>query len=98
MNSTDEEDVLVINPDTLWNENYNEELKFMEKKLLQEINCECILLVVDKEKSFVDPVCGMVVKSNNKISLEFKNKYFYFCCNGCRSKFKNNPEFYLEKT
>lgn len=52
---------------------------------------------IDNEESFVDPVCGMSVKSNKTNFFEFKSKNFYFCCNGCKSKFKNNPEFYLEK-
>jgi len=45
------ESFLCINPDTIWNLNYIEELKLIEKKfyLNQE---KCILLVVNKKKSF----------------------------------------------
>jgi len=45
------ESFLCINPDTIWNLNYIEELKLIEKKfyLNQE---KCILLVVNKKKKF----------------------------------------------
>jgi len=48
---------------------------------------------VDKS---IDPVCGMVVNpQSTKFTLQFKKKNFYFCCNGCRSKFKKEPEKFL---
>ena len=47
-----DEPFLIINPDTLWNENYYEELKLLEQKIKQDKKCKCTMLVVDKEKSF----------------------------------------------
>ena len=42
---------LIINPDTLWNFHYLEELKLMQKKFFEN-NKKCLLLVVNKKKSF----------------------------------------------
>ncbi len=45
-----------------------------------------------------DPVCGMRVdpeKSAGKTT--FKNIEYYFCAVGCKKRFDENPEFYLNK-
>ena len=42
---------LIINPDTIWNSNYLEELKSMQK-IFFESKKKCLLLLVNKEKSF----------------------------------------------
>ena len=48
------------------------------------------------EKKSLDPVCGMQVNpESTKFSLKFKKNTFYFCCSGCRSKFKKNPEKFI---
>jgi P-type Cu+ transporter len=45
----------------------------------------------------VDPVCGMSVDpANAKHSAEHQGQTYYFCCNGCRSKFTADPEKYLK--
>jgi YHS domain-containing protein len=41
------------------------------------------------------PVMGG--KINKKIFTEYKGKKVYFCCAGCDSKFKADPEKYLSK-
>ena len=46
------EPFLIINPDTIWNISYLEELKTMEKEFFVNTTAECSLLVVNKEKSF----------------------------------------------
>ena len=52
--------------------------------------------IFELEKRTLDPVCGMEVNpESTKFKLKFKKKNFYFCCNGCRSKFKKNPEMFL---
>ena len=44
-----------------------------------------------------DPVCGMEINSENaKAKYEYKGKTYYFCAEGCKHKFKNNPEKYLK--
>src|SRR5437868_15111504 len=43
-----------------------------------------------------DPVCGMTVDAAKaKGSAEYKNKMYYFCCSGCETTFKADPEKYL---
>ncbi len=49
------------------------------------------------EEEVVDPVCGMKVDTEiSKNSFQFKNKDYYFCCNGCKTKFIKNPELFLD--
>jgi len=61
------ESFLCINPDTIWNLNYIEELKLIEKKfyLNQE---KCILLVVNKKKSFDRNLKGDFIIKNDLIN------------------------------
>ncbi len=66
---------LIINPDTLWNENYFEELKLMEKKFQQEKNCKCMMLVVNKDKSFDKSFKGDFNLINNLIVRNEKKNY-----------------------
>jgi N-acetyl-alpha-D-muramate 1-phosphate uridylyltransferase len=48
----DKENFLIINPDTIWNSRYVNEIKLMEKNFLKSEKNRCSLLVVDKKKSF----------------------------------------------
>ncbi|MGB9071872.1 MAG: heavy metal translocating P-type ATPase [Terriglobales bacterium] len=44
----------------------------------------------------VDPVCGMKVDpATAKFSHQHKGKAYFFCCGGCREKFKADPEKFL---
>ena len=44
-----------------------------------------------------DPVCGMSVDpATAKHSAEHDGTTYYFCCNGCRTKFAADPEKYLK--
>ena len=46
----------------------------------------------------VDPVCGMKVKkSDAKATYEYEGKTYYFCMEGCKEKFVENPEKYVQK-
>ena len=47
----------------------------------------------DSVKPHTDPVCGM--KAGEKISHDYAGKYFYFCSEHCKTKFKASPEKYL---
>jgi len=73
------EPFVIINPDTLWNENYNEEFHLMKKKFFSDKNCKCSLLLVDKEKSFDKNFKGDFNLINNLISRKEKSnlKYIY---------------------
>jgi YHS domain-containing protein len=48
-----------------------------------------------REKSVIDPVCGMSVNPETaqiKVSIEGQN--YYFCAEGCRTAFEANPGKY----
>ncbi len=46
--------------------------------------------------SEVDPVCNMTVHPSNAAgSHEYKSETYYFCSAGCETKFKSDPEKYL---
>ena len=62
------EPFIVINPDTIWNLNYLEELKMMEKEFFMNKKNKCILLVVNKNKSFDQSFKGDFNLENNLIS------------------------------
>ena len=45
-----------------------------------------------------DPVCGMTVDPASAAHFfDHEGTRYYFCCNGCRAKFKADPEKYLAK-
>ena len=45
-----------------------------------------------------DPVCGMRVDpATSTRTAEFKGTTYYFCCDGCRTKFQADPAKYLRK-
>ena len=58
---------LIINPDTLWNSYYLEELKLMQKKFFEN-NKKCLLLVVNKKKSFDQTLRGDFSLNDNLIN------------------------------
>jgi len=46
-----------------------------------------------------DPVCGMLVDPEaGKPKATYQAHTYHFCCQGCRDKFMQNPEAYLEAT
>ena len=52
----------------------------------------------ETEDSAVDPVCCMKVKkSEAAATFELNGKTYYFCMEGCKEKFKANPEKYIKK-
>lgn len=52
---------------------------------------------VEDKLTAIDPVCGMEVTiAKAKASYEYEGKTYYFCCNGCKSEFANNPQEYLK--
>lgn len=45
-----------------------------------------------------DPVCGMdVKKAEAKATFDYKGTTYYFCAVGCKDKFAQDPEKYLQK-
>ena len=48
------------------------------------------------ERSFKDPVCGMVVSRMTAIEeLVYQGKTYYFCARNCREAFETEPEKYI---
>ncbi|MEN8281955.1 heavy metal translocating P-type ATPase [Acinetobacter gerneri] len=43
-----------------------------------------------------DPVCGMTVSEDSAHSFEYQDKKYLFCCDGCKQKFAQNPQSFLE--
>ena len=48
------------------------------------------------EKPIVDPVCGMSVDPETaKIKTFMDGQNYYFCAEGCRKAFEENPDKYM---
>jgi len=68
---------VIINPDTIWNLQYIEELKKMEILFLENKKIKCSLLVVNKKKSFDQSFKGdfnlenNFIKRNSSVSLNY---------------------------
>ena len=62
----------VVNPDTIWNLNYLDELKDMEKDFFMDNKNKCYLLVVNKKKSFDKSFKGDFNLKNNLINRKDK--------------------------
>ena len=71
------EPFLTINPDTIWNSHYLEELRLMEKAFFENEKNKCSLLVVNKKKSFDQSFKGDFSLENNLISRKDKNNLNY---------------------
>ena len=70
------ETFLIINPDTIWNSHYLEELKLMQKVFFENKK-KCLLLVVNKEKSFDHSFKGDFNLKNNLVSRKGKDNLNY---------------------
>ena len=71
------EPFLTINPDTIWNSHYLEDLKLMEKAFFENEKNKCSLLVVNKKKSFDQSIKGDFSLENNLINRKDKNNLNY---------------------
>ena len=71
------EPFLIINPDTIWNSHYLEELKLMEKLFFENEKDKCLLLVVNKKKSFDQSFKGDFSLEKNLINRKDKNNLNY---------------------
>ena len=48
------------------------------------------------EKAVIDPVCGMAVEPGAKaIIANISGETYYFCAEGCRQSFEENPRKYI---
>ena len=79
MKYSDQENFLIFNPDTIWNENYQNEIKNMEKFYFEK-KLKNILLVVEKSKSFDERMKGDFSEENRKLSKLGDKKYIFTGC------------------
>ena len=79
INNSSDNDYLIFNPDTLWNENYINEIKDMcNFYFLNKLSN--ILLTVEKELSFDKNFKGDFQLRNNLLKRENKNNFIYIGC------------------
>ena len=78
LNYFSNEPFLIINPDTVWNFKYLEEVELMKKNFFENKKIECLLLVVNKKKSSDQSLKGdfniknnLITRRKNDQSLEF---------------------------
>jgi len=76
---SEEEDFLILNPDTLWNSNYINTYNEMEKYYFKN-KAKNLLMVVNKDKSFDTRFKGDFSLNKNKLSKEIKNDFIYTGC------------------
>ena len=79
INHSDSKDFLVFNPDTIWNENFVDEINNMQKYYFQN-NLNNILLLVNKELSFDNDLKGDFDLEDNIIKKNFKKNFIYTGC------------------
>lgn len=66
----------------------------MTKKQLEDNGFQ----IEEKEEFVMDLVCGMELTVDEaKFSSEYQGKSYYFCSEGCKKHFDNNPEKYAEE-
>ena len=80
LNHTNEDDVFIFNPDTIWKKNYSEEIIEMEKLYFSK-QLKNILLLVNKDLSFDKNLNG---DFDLKDDLIIKNNYRKFIYTGCQ--------------
>tara|TARA_B100000686_G_scaffold137352_1_gene144570 strand:- start:68 stop:757 length:690 start_codon:yes stop_codon:yes gene_type:complete len=79
LNSSNQNDFLIFNPDTIWNENYLDEIKNM-KNFYFENKLKNILLIVEKSKSFDRRMKGDFCVENNILSKSCDKNYIFTGC------------------
>jgi len=56
-----------------------------------------VLTAIESTKLMAtDPVCGMTVDPAKAASVDHNGTKFYFCCQGCVTKFQADPAKYLQ--
>ena len=79
INSTDEENFLILNPDTLWDFNYLACIREMDE-FFANSKIKNILLVVNKKLSFDKKLIGDFNLQNNQLTKNTNNEYIYTGC------------------
>ncbi len=76
---SNEKDFIIFNPDTIWSNDYKDEIIKMEKKYFSE-KLENILLLVNKKLSFDKKLKGDFNLKNNLIIKETEKEFIYIGC------------------
>jgi len=76
---SDDEDFLILNPDTLWNSNYINTFNEMEKYYFKN-KLKNLLMVVNKDKSFDTRFKGDFSLNKNKLIKKIENDFIYTGC------------------
>ena len=76
---SDDEDFLILNPDTLWNSNYINTFNEMEKYYFKN-KIKNLLMVVNKDKSFDTRFKGDFSLNKNKLIKKIENDFIYTGC------------------
>jgi len=79
MSHSDDENFLIFNPDTIWNVDYLEEIKNMEKIFFIK-KLDNLLFLVNKKLSFDKNLKGDFTLKDNKIYNEVDNHFIYTGC------------------
>ena len=76
---SNEKDFIIFNPDTIWSDDYKDEILKMEKMYFSE-KLENILLLVNKKFSFDKKLKGDFNLKNNLINKEVEKEFIYIGC------------------
>ena len=76
---TNEDDFIIFNPDTIWSNNYNDEIFKMEKMYFSK-KLENILLLANKKLSFDKKLKGDFNLKNNLINKDTEKEFIYIGC------------------
>ncbi len=76
---SNEKDFLIFNPDTIWSNDYKDEILKMEKMYFSE-KLENILLLANKKLSFDKKLKGDFNLKNNLINKEAQKEFIYIGC------------------
>ena len=77
--NSNEKDFIIFNPDTIWSNDYKDEILKMEKMYFSE-KLENILLLVNKKFSFDKKLKGDFNLKNNLINKEVEKEFIYIGC------------------
>ena len=76
---SNEKDFIIFNPDTIWSNDYKDEIMKMEKKYFSE-KLENILLLANKKLSFDKKLKGDFNLKNNLINKRAEKEFIYIGC------------------
>ena len=76
---SNEDDFIIFNPDTIWSNNYNDEIFKMEKMYFSK-KLENILLLANKKLSFDKKLKGDFNLNNNLINKDIEKEFIYIGC------------------